>query len=1148
MPENGLSVIVWNCNGLTEQKLSDPDFKSHLCENDVIILLESWTDNSSEIEIEGFFVYNFYRKFRHKRARRNSGGIVIYIRENIKNGISVVKNHFDTLIWLKFDKHFFRFQEDIYLCGLYLWSEDAPIASSVDVDLFDLLSQDIASYENLGSILLAGDWNCRVGTKLDFIDCDRFTCETDFTDYIPDRPLARASKDKIVNTRGIRLLDFCKTNTLRLANGRLGIDFDRGEFTYFNKKACSTIDYLLLREHDFPRVTSFQIGSFNMYSDHASLRFNLFGGKSLPNIPIELNISDEYYTYSWDQDKRDVFRRRLIGKLPDFNKILNNVNLSDTHSIESMVSSFSSKICEVADPLFMKRKSLNKTRSRHAESQWFDTECYEAKSLYKQYLREFNRCKSYENRLQLCEFKTKYKTLIRKKKRGFMLKKAQQLTELKKHRPRDFWKHFGKSKFVSSSPIHIEDFKQHFSDVYSNIGNSLIEEVESYISSADFNIENPTFTELNTKITYQEVQSAIRKLNRNKASCPTDNLINEYFLEADDILTGHLTDLFNMVFDSGCFPQKWSEGYIIPIYKKGDKSVPNNYRGITIMSNLGKLFTSILTSRVEKWFESNDLLSDAQFGFRRGRSTVDACFILQNLIEHFMQDKKRFPCAFVDLKKAFDSVYRNALWFKLLKMGLDGKILRIFKAMYVTVKSCVKHLNSLSDFFDIAVGLKQGLNNSPVLFALFLEDLELFLQNQMDSGVSIIDICIIVLLFADDMVVVGNSVEDLQNSLNQLHEYCQYWGLEVNIDKTKIVVFRKRGHILPTEKWFYNGQDLEVVDNINYLGTVFNYTGSFVLNNQYIIGKSLKAMNILLYNIKKVELCPEISLQLFDAFVGSILNFGCPIWGFSKSKELERVQLKFSKQILGVRSNSSNAAIYGELGRFPLYIKRYVLILKYWLKLLHTDNVILKRIYQNSLERCKSGSKNNWANKVKTLLDTFGFSDYWLYQNNIDETRFISIFETRLLDCFKQTWSSDIENNRVLKSLYQYIKPNWGLENYIRILNTKQNRSALTKIRISSHNLRIESGRYGRQRIERSDRVCTVCNSGEIEDEYHFILICPAYSDFRKNYIRKYFRVRPNMFKLLQLLNPSNVRILLNLSRFIICATKKRLSLLNANV
>ena len=81
---------------------------------------------------------------------------------------------------------------------------------------------------------------------------------------------------------------------------------------------------------------------------------------------------------------------------------------------------------------------------------------------------------------------------------------------------------------------------------------------------------------------------------------------------------------------------------------------------------------------------------------------------------------------FVDFKKAFDSVYTNALWFKLFKMGLDGKILVMFKAMYAVVKSCIKHCNSFSDFFNISVGLRQGQNNSPALFALFLEDLSYF--------------------------------------------------------------------------------------------------------------------------------------------------------------------------------------------------------------------------------------------------------------------------------------------------------------------------------------------------------------------------------------------------------------------------------------
>ena len=127
------------------------------------------------------------------------------------------------------------------------------------------------------------------------------------------------------------------------------------------------------------------------------------------------------------------------------------------------------------------------------------------------------------------------------------------------------------------------------------------------------------------------------------------------------------------------------------------------------------------------------------------------------------------------------------------------------------------------------------------------------------------------------MVIFGNSVEDLQNSLNMLHEYCEHWRLEVNIDKTKVVVFRRRGPVLVSEKWYYNGHALEVVDSFNYLGTVFNFTGSFSLNTQYIVGKSLKAMNVLLRNIAKFDLSPVVSLELFDAFVGSILNYWCPV-------------------------------------------------------------------------------------------------------------------------------------------------------------------------------------------------------------------------------------------------------------------------------
>lgn len=277
------------------------------------------------------------------------------------------------------------------------------------------------------------------------------------------------------------------------------------------------------------------------------------------------------------------------------------------------------------------------------------------------------------------------------------------------------------------------------------------------------------------------------------------NLLNEYFIASVDIFVGHITDVFNKVFDTGHFPDSWTYGYIIPIHKSGDVRAPDNYRGITLLSNFGNLFINISTHRVEKWFDENDILSDCQFGFRKGCSTVDAIFILQNLVEHILSQKLRLHCAFVDLRKAFDSVYRNGLWFKLFHLGIDGKILRIFKAMYSVVKSCVKHCNSFSDFFKISVGLRQGQNNSPVLFALFLEDLELLLQNRIDCGITLYELCVIIPLFADDMAIVGNSTEDLQNSLNSFFEYCQLLGLEVNTSKTKVVVFHRRGPIYPYE-------------------------------------------------------------------------------------------------------------------------------------------------------------------------------------------------------------------------------------------------------------------------------------------------------------------------------------------------------------
>ena len=147
----------------------------------------------------------------------------------------------------------------------------------------------------------------------------------------------------------------------------------------------------------------------------------------------------------------------------------------------------------------------------------------------------------------------------------------------------------------------------------------------------------------------------------------------------------------------------------------------------------------------------------------------------------------------------------------------------------------------------------------------------------------------------------------------------------------------------------------------------------FNLNQEHLAGKALKAMNLLLHKCKIYDLKPKVLCQLFDAFVGSILSYGSEIWGYTKSKEIERIHLKFCKRLLNVPTNTCTAAVYGELGRYPLFINRYVRILNYWLKIISTDNIILKRIYSQAVDDCDDGNRN-WVHNIKNMLNEYGLT------------------------------------------------------------------------------------------------------------------------------------------------------------------------------
>ena len=145
---------------------------------------------------------------------------------------------------------------------------------------------------------------------------------------------------------------------------------------------------------------------------------------------------------------------------------------------------------------------------------------------------------------------------------------------------------------------------------------------------------------------------------------------NEYLIECKDILLPMLHKVFNLILYTRYIPTRSTKAVSVAVFKKGDINDLNKYRDISLVSNLGKLFTAVHNQRLIKWSQNNDIITDAQFGFRPGYGTVDAIFILHSIISHTLAKKKRLYCAFVDFKMAFDSIDRCKLWYKIAKIGI----------------------------------------------------------------------------------------------------------------------------------------------------------------------------------------------------------------------------------------------------------------------------------------------------------------------------------------------------------------------------------------------------------------------------------------------------------------------------------------------
>lgn len=877
-----------------KSKINDPDFLNLVDNCDLFFACETWAKNRDDFRnsISGYKTYSEVRNFGTDHKGKGHGGLIIYIKNNIYKYTRLVRSNSNNILWLILETG----TENILFCITY-FSPVNSTSNDAKETLFDTLTEEYISIKNdhnIAQTYIFGDLNCRTGTLLE--ECVNISYGRDiFIDGI-SRP-ERFSKDEIINPRGRDLLSFCSVTDLMIANGRCGSDNGIGEYTCINAHGASVVDYLLIDSNRLSLLSSFDVLDTSTASVHFPISFSF----NISPFPINSEPNSDDFPHSascqsnrifWKNDAAASFNQKLQSE-QTFEMCTDVLNSVVNGNIESAVGKISD-IMHFCAADMIRKPSSRKPKSNRYKQPWFDIECEDAKKHMKSNLRRFRANRSKTRLDEYLDSKRAFKDIREQKELIFKDSRVDTLTRtLSSGNHREFWSFF-KISSSTPEPISANQWLSYFENLYS--------ELYQNFDIPDRSDIPPPFDEnlhiiLDSPVDAREILSALKNLNSNKAP-GIDGIPIECWKNSPDCVN-MLVVIFNAFLSLGFYPEQWKTAVIVPVPKKGDLSDPSNYRGISLLPSLSKVYASVLNARLLKWASSASFFTDAQNGFRAKRSTIDSIFTIHTAVTICQYKKTIVYCAFVDFFKAFDCVPRNLLFYKLLSSGVSQKFISAIKSMYEGIQAAVRcGIRSLTKTFLCPAGVRQGCVLSSTLFISFLNDIEdFFLSNGVGSirlGVK----RLILLLFADDLAILDTSTAGLQRKLNLLSEYCRRWGLTINVKKTKAMKF-SIGRLGRNDRWHVDGENLEVVRDFEYLGLKLSCSNSFYQTRQHQISKAKRAMFAIFSHLKSFGRIPrKILLRIFDVKISSILLYGCELWGLGDLTDVESVATKFYRILL----------------------------------------------------------------------------------------------------------------------------------------------------------------------------------------------------------------------------------------------------------
>lgn len=791
---------------------------------DICALSETKRKGKGTMKLPGYvFIYSGV-----DLSKRASGGVGILVAEKYEPSINNIHYIDERILVLSLNSE----SGNINIMSVY--APDSSRKKEETDAFYEKVEAELGRIPSTEKVIILGDLNARVGNKVLPGIMNRFN-------------------EEHTNGNGEILIDFCARYSLRI-NNTFFPHKPQHKITWQNTRGQqSIIDFVISNRaiHPSQILDVRSITSANIGTDHnlvlCKLRMNIQRKRQEKNKCTRNKFNIESLS---NTSTKNLYQTRIDEKIE-------TDGVQETDDVEICWRKIKNNIKTAATEAVGQRQI--KTVERTQNKEWYCPEIKELAIKKREAYIRYRSSRTPEERIRYTDVRNRVNADIKDIKRKYWEQFSSEMEHDLYGAQRKIWGMLRNrrkeiAEYTKTVQIDEETWVEHFTKLHNTRRGQ----------DRDRHIEEDGNTET-SEITIQMVKEAIKNL-KNRKSPGQDEIPNELLKYGGPKLVKELTTLFNKITTTGKVPAEWKKSITIPVFKKGDKRNPENYRGITLLNSTMKLFTKILTDIIQKYTNT----SEEQQGFRKNRSTLDAIYIIRQLIEKSIEYDKPVYMCFIDLTKAFDRVQLKDVTRILQNKHVPHDIVNIIRELNHETSTRVSTKTGLTKDIPTPTGIRQGDSLSPQLFNMIMDDIIEELKTTKGYKLTTGEIKII--CYADDAVIMAESEDDLQRLLFKFHTKAKKLNMEISTPKTKTLVISKE----PIRcKLVVEDRPVEQVMAVEYLGVRITSNQDRNRETREQTSKAARisgALRDIIWNNRHMRM--ETKIRIYKSVIRPIMTYG----------------------------------------------------------------------------------------------------------------------------------------------------------------------------------------------------------------------------------------------------------------------------------